>query len=291
MASDALYDAVLGALTLLQVTRGSFSYNQQAVPGFQSGMLDVSEYFGGRAEPRARFSSTDVGGVLAGISATAGLAVSSGTISIPFQKRSNKATFAGSTSHDKVTAANGLIIPVSASASQDGDASIDLECIFQSTDGTNPITISTGQSLGGLSFNKMWTLGPASVNSQTIEEVQSITVNFGIGLLIRAHNGMNFPDKVYIQTRRPSIDITFTDFAELQGFSAQHTVMTAAAAYFRQRSGATFAANNSTTHCKFSFTDGIVETQVLEASNEQDGTATLRLLGETLTVSGASAIT
>lgn len=291
MASDALYDAVLGALTLKQVTRGSFGYNQQAVPGFQSGMLDVTEYFGGSAQPRARFSSTDVGGVLAGVSATAGLAVAAGTISIPFQKRSNTATFAGDTSHDKVTGANGLIIPVSASVSQGGDASIDLECIFRSTDGTNPVTISAAQSLGGLAFNKMWTLGPCSVNAQVIEEVQSVSINFGIGLLIKAHNGMIFPDKIYIQTRRPSIDLTFTDFAELQGFAAQHTVMTAAAVYFRHRSGATFAANNATSHCKFSFADGIVETQVMEASNEQDGTATLRLLGETLTASGASAIT
>lgn len=290
MASDALYDAVLGALTLKQVTRGSFNWNAQPVPGFQSGMLDVTEYFGGPADPRARFTSEDVGAVLTAVSPTAGLAVSSGTISIPFQKRANQGTFAGSTAHDKVTGANGLIVPISASASQDGNATIDLECIFRSTDGTNPVTISNGQSLGGLAFNKLWTLGPVAVNAQTIEEAISVTVNFGLGVIVQRHQGMNFPDRVYIVTRRPSIDITFTDFAELSGFAAAHVVMTSAAVYFRNRSGATFAANDGGTHCSFSFGDGIVQVETLEASNEQDGTATLRLYGETLAVSGAANI-
>jgi len=291
MASDVLYDAVLGALTLKQVTRGSFGYNGQPVMGFQSGMLDVTEYFGGPADPRAQFSSSDVGGVLASVSATAGLAVAAGTISIPFQKRLNQATFAGSSAHDKVTGANGLIVPISAAASQDGDASIDLECIFRSTDGANPVTVSNGQSLGGLAFNKLWTFGPVSVNAQVIEEAVSVRINFGLGIEVVRFGGLNFPQRIYIQTRRPSIDITFNDFSELSGFAGAFTVMTAAAVYFRRRSGASFDADNATTHCKFSFTDGIAATQVIEASNEQDGTATLRLYGETLTASGASAIT
>ncbi len=291
MASDALYDAVLGSLTLKQVTRGSFSYNATPVAGFQSGMLDVTEYFGGPAEPRARFSSTDVGGVLAGVSATAGLSVSAGTISIPFQKRSNQATFAGSTSHNKVTGANGLIVPISATASQDGDASVDLECVFRSTDGTNPVTISSSNSLAGLAFNKMWTLGPVSVNGYTIEEAISATITFGIGITTKRFGGLNFPQRIYVVTRRPEISITFNDYNELANFTAAHTVMTAAIVYFRNRSGATFAADNGTTHCKFSFGDGIAQLDAMEASNEQDGTATLRLMGETLTISGAADIT
>lgn len=291
MASDALYDAVLGALTLKQVTRGSFSYGASPVAGYQSGMLDVSEYFGGPAEPRARFSSTDVGGVLASVSATVGLPVAAGTISIPFQKRTNQATFAGSSAHDKVTGANGLIIPISASASQDGDASVDLECIFRSTDGTNPVTISTAQSLAGLAFNKMWTLGPVSVNGYTIEEAVSASITFGLGVTTKRFGGLNFPQRIYIVTRRPEISITFNDYSELANFTAAHTVMTDAVVYFRHRSGASFAADNATTHCKFSFGDGIAQLESMEASNEQDGTATLRMLGETLTISGASAIT
>lgn len=291
MASDVLYDAVLGALTLKQVTRGSFAYGGQPIAGTQSGMLDVTEYFGGQADPRAKFTSTDVGGVLASISATAGLAVSAGTISIPFQKRSNQATFAGSGSHFKVTGANGLTIPVSAEASQDGEATIELETVFRSTDGTNPVTLSTAQSLAGLAFNKHWTLGPVSVNGVVIEEAISARINFGITVTVKRFGGLNFPQRIYVVTRRPSIDVTFNDFDELADFAGAFTVMTAAVVYFRHRSGATFAADNATSHCKFSFTDGIVGTESLEASNEADGTATLRMYGETLTASGASAIT
>lgn len=288
MAADALYDAVLGALTLKQITRGSFNWNSSPVAGYQSGMLDVTEYFGGPADPRARFSSTDVGGVVGGVSATAGLSVSAGTISIPFQKRSNQSTFAGSGSHNKLTAANGLIVPLTISASQDGDATADLECIVRSADGTNPVTISSSQSLSGLAFNGLWTVGPVVINSQTIDEVASVSINYGIGTTIRRFGGLNFPQKVYVVTRRPTIDITFFDYNELSGFLAAHTAMTSAVVYLRQRSGATFAATDSGTHCSFSFGDGMAQVEMLEASNESDGTCTIRLYGETISHSATA---
>lgn len=282
MASDVIYDAVLGALTLLQVERGSFTFNEQKIDGTMSGGLDVSEYYGGTSDPRATFSTTDIGGVISAVSAVAGLAVAAGTISIPFQKRSNQSTFAGSTSHEKVTAANGLIIPVRASASQDGEASFDLETIIRSTDGLNPVTISTGQSLSSQSFNAHWTLGPVTVNGTTIEEAISATINYGITVEVKRYEGLNFPKKINIVQRRPTIDLTFHDFAELQGFAAAHTVMTAAVVKFRKRSGAGFVANGTSGHASFSFGDGLIGLQTVEAANSQDGTATVRLYGETL---------
>lgn len=290
MASDAIYDAVLGALTLLQIERGSFTFNEQAVLGTASGMLDPAEYYGGPCDPRATFSTTDIGGVISAVNAQTGLAVAAGTISIPFQKRSNQATFAGSSAHDKITAANGLVIPVSASVSQDGNATFDLETIIRSTNGTNPITISSGQSLSSQAFNALWTLGPVSVNGTAIEEVVSARINYGITVEVKRFGGLNFPQRVYITMRRPSIDLTFHDFAELQGFAAAHTVMTGAIVFFRKRSGASFVADDTTGHAKFSFTDGLIGMQPLEAANAQDGTATVRLYGETLSHTLASIV-
>lgn len=288
MAADAIYDAVLGALTLLQVERGSFTFGEQPVLGTTSGMLDPAEYYGGPCDPRVQYSTTDIGGVIAAVGATAGLAVAAGTISIPFQKRSNQSTFAGSTSHDKITAANGLTIPVSASASQDGNATFELETIIRSADGTNPVTISNGQSLSSQSFNALWTLGPVSVNSVAIEEVVSARINYGITVEVKRFGGLNFPQRIYITMRRPTIDLTFHDFSELQTFAAAHTVMTAATVFFRKRSGASFVADGTSGHAKFAFTDGMIGMQTVEAANSQDGTATVRLYGETLSHSLAA---
>jgi hypothetical protein len=291
MAGDVIYDAVLGAYTAKQVRRGSFGYNGQPVIGFQSGMLDPAELYGGAADPRANFSVEDVGGALAAISASTGLAVAAGTISVPFQKRSNRATFASGSSHFKATGANGLIIPLMAEAAQDGNASIDLQAIFQSTDGTDPVTLSSANALASQAYNKLWTLGPCSINGTAIGEVIRARINYGIEVLVERHNGMNFPDRVYIVRRRPSIDLTFNDFDTLDDFAAAFTEMTAAVVYFRRRLTATFDLDASTTHCKFSFADGIVSTETIEASDDQTGTATLRLFGEALTHNGASAIT
>lgn len=289
MPSESVYDAVLGGLTLKQVTDGSYAPGAQPIAARASGNIDPDQYFGGPAEPKAMFSSGDIAGVLAGLSVTAGLAVASGTITIPFRKRSQQAGFASGGSHFTVSGTNGLIVPTRFRAAQDDEAALaELECWFRSTDGlTVPAAVNVNQSLAAQSFNAQFAMGPVTVNGSAIPEIVEASVNPGITVRSSRHDGGIYPQKLYIVERRPTIDITFEDFDEAV---AVYQVMTECEVFFRKRSGVGFVSDATEQHIKFSFADGIATTEQLQASGQQDGRATIRLHGETLTASAASAI-
>ncbi|HSG72504.1 MAG TPA: hypothetical protein VLA12_18980, partial [Planctomycetaceae bacterium] len=73
--------------------------------------------------------------------------------------------------------------------------------------------------------------------------------------------------------------------------SSVHTVMTGATCYMRKRSGVGYVADVTAQHCKFTFTDGLITTDGIQASGTGSGTCSVRLYGEGLTVSAATAIT
>lgn len=294
MPGDVVHQATLGTLTLRQVLSSSYSSSAQPVIGTASGGLDPAQIYGGQTQQTAELESEDVGSAMA-ISnfLTAGLAVSSGTISIPWQKRAQGSTFASGSAHETVSAANGLIVPTSISVQQGGNATISLMVYVRSTDGfTDPVTVNADQSISSETFQGLFGLGPGSVNGNTLTELQGVTINPGITVEPQLANGGQYPTLLHITTRRPTMDFTFRDFADLQAnFNASFTTGTAAVAYLRARSGTGFAATTAESHIKFSFTDGMVTTEAMAAQGTDTGSATLRVYGESLAVATSSAIT
>lgn len=291
--ASTVYDAILGALTLKQVTRSDFQPNAQQIAGKASGAVAPSELFAGAAEPVISFDSMDVSGVLAAISISAGLAVSSGTITVPWNKRANGGTFASGTAHDELNATDGLIVPTSFSANQgDEGASVSLDVHLISSDGaTVPVTAAGSQSLASQSFNAMYSLGAGSINGTAIPELVGVSINPGIQVEKQSIDGFNYPTAVFINSVDPYIDFIFEDMDAVATYAPLFTVGSAAIAYFRKRSGVSFVADGTAQHCKFSFADGLVVAQGIQHSGINRGQATLRVYGEALTASGASAIT
>ncbi len=181
-------------------------------------------------------------------------------------------------------------MPRTLSVSPDDDGTLSLETFLRSTDGNNPCTISTGQSINADQYNARWALGPVSFNGTAIDEVVSVSIDFGIEVRAVRLTG-NFPQRLYIVRRRPSVTIVFTDFAEAQLFAAAHTVMTALVVYLRKRSGATFVSDVTAEHVRVSFGDGMAQLDTLGASAGENGTGSVTLFGEAITVAAASAIT
>lgn len=290
--ADVTYDAVLGAISLRQVMRTSYSLNGTPIAGSQSGSPDVSEYFGGPADPRATFESADIAGVLGGLSVSAGLSVAAGTITIPWNKRANGGTFASGSSHVALSGANALIVPTRFSVNQDDEAAIaELEVHFRSTTGfAEPVAEAASQALASQAFNAQYGLGPASINGTAIPELVGISVNPGITVEAQKTNGALYPTALFITQRRPSIDFIFESLDALATYSAQFTVMTAAIAYFRKRSSVSYVADGTAEHCKFSFADGITTTESVQSSGVSRAQATLRCYGEVLTATATSAI-
>lgn len=292
--ASTVYDAILGSsLTLKQVTRTDYQPNLTVIAGRASGAVDPSEFFGGPGEPMASFDSMDVAGFLAAVSVSAGLHVSSDTIRIPWNKRANGGTFQGTLSHAELDATNALIVPTQFSANQgDEGASVSVDAHFYSTDGTTvPVTPASSQTLASQSFNAMYSLGTGTINGTPIPELVGVVINPGITVTKQSINGWNWPESLFIQTRDPYIDFIFEDMDAIDTYSPTFTVGTAAVAYFRKRSGVSFVADATAQHCKFSVADSLIVPQTISHSGNTRGRATLRVYGEALTASGASAIT
>lgn len=296
--AETVYDAVLGAGNALKQVRSSqYSANGNIILGSASGAIDPSALYGGAADPTCLFETADVAGALALMSVTAGLHVSSGTITIPYNKRANGGAFAAGSSHMTISSANGLIIPVQITASQDNEAVIlTVQAIFYSTTGLAvPVTFNTGAALASQSFNAQYDFGPVYVDlgggSAQIAEATGWTVNTGIVVTPRRFDGGIYPSKVFITQRNPTIEITFEDFDDAAAFGVVYDALTSCAVYGRKRTdGGTHVADATEEHLKFSFGAGISDIRTLGGSERTNGQASIMLTGKTLTASSVSAI-
>lgn len=286
---NAIHDVVLGSLTLKQNTAASYSAQGNPIAGRYSGGVDTAEFFGGPLDQIASFESEDLGTVC-GVSniATAGVAVSSGTVTIPLKKRLDLSTYAGAGNHFSLSATNAWGIPTAFNIPETGNASASLDCHFKSTDGdTNPVTVNVSQNVASESFNGLWGMGPVSVNGTTIPKVLGVTVNPGIALQKHAY-GKNFTQDIFLGERNPFIEIRTYDMDILSALGSGFGVVTSVVVYARKRSGASWALDASTVHCKFSFADGMGLFADWSTGATGSATRVLRIWGETLTVAVAA---
>jgi hypothetical protein len=297
MPGSAVYDAVLGAYTLKQCQMADYSPNGQVIHGKYSGGIDPVEIYAGICAPMASFETEDVAGMLGGLSVTAGLSVSSGTITLPWQRRAQHGTYAGSGSHVTLTCANGLIVPLSISAQQGANASAQVAVSFRSDSGglADPVTYTSGASLSAQAYGASYTLGPCSLDSVAIPEVMAVTVNTGITVTPEYSDGGLWPTELYITDRTPWIELTFKDLDFVTSVDTWAD-MANLVVYMRKRSdgaagaGGVFIPAATAQHIKFSFADGIASMQRISASGQQTGGATVRFYGETLVGSATNAI-
>lgn len=289
--ADALYDGVIGAVAVKQIRRTSVSPSIEWIAARQSGAVGPSAHYLNRGRPQAVFESMDVDGIIDGIGAT-GLLVTSGTLTVPWNRRANGSTFAGGSNNFVISGTDGFAVIRRISATQNGGGAVaEVDLGFLSTDGiTVPLTDSVNQALASQAYNVSYDLGPVSVNASEVPDVVGTVVNTGLGLQFEWTGGGVWPTAVYLTQSDPSIDITFRDFDAMDGF-INGAVMTAASVFYRKRSaGGTYVADGTAEHVKASFTDGVADVQDVTGSGNESGTATLRLLGQSLTLSTTSTI-
>jgi hypothetical protein len=288
---NAIHDVVWGSLTLKQLLGSGYNVNGEPIEGVYSGGIDVSEHFGGPIEPTAPFEVEDIGGVLAVSSiVTVGLAVTSGTITVPLKKRQDLGTYAGAGANYSLSSANGILIPDTFSVSENGNASASLTGHFKSTDGdTNPVTVNVAQNVAAEAFNSLWGLGAVTINGTAIPKVLGFTVGTGIRLTKRFY-GKNYPTDTFIEARRPFIDVRTYDMDILSALGSALAAGTSLVAYMRKRSGfgTGFVSDVTAAHAKFTFADGAIKPQEWNAGGTGDATRTIRFWGESLTATLAA---
>lgn len=297
MATGALFDAVVGAVNIYQVKDTSYDPGLTVAQHHYSGGVSPQQSDIVSGDPVVSITSGDIVTILDGIDATAGLAVSAGTVTVPIKNRSAGGLFASGSNHHTLSATHGLLIPVSISASQDEEdgAQIQLEFHAASSSGlANPITHNASQAAGSQTFTAVHDLGPAKVNGTTIVGIKSITVNFGINVNKQRYSGYPFCQLagMTINEAIPSIEFEFEDIASLHAFATFTALSTTCVVYFRKRmSGGLRVAEATEEHVAFTLTNGIYTLESAKGSGRDNYTNSAKVYGHTLAYDTTSAIT
>ena len=291
-----VYDGVVGSYNIRQIVSSDYKPDIKHAPFRVSGGIDPSEIIVLSGEPMATIETMDLAGMVAGLSATAGLVVNNGTITIPLQQMASGGGFANNGSHYALSAAYGLLIPTEISASQDSEAGVTakMDLYIASSDGlTDPVAINAAQTLSSQVYVGSYSLGPAKINGTTIAGLRSWTYKFGIECQKRRFGGGVYPTLygINIMTRDPSIELEFEDEASLDTFDHYSALNTTASVGARKNvDGGTRVADGSSAHFVATLTGGLQILAGVNAKGEENGSFTRTILGKTQAFSSASSL-
>lgn len=296
MPSFVAADAILGATTIRQITQASHATGIEVRKAMTSGGTTVSQVSGLKAEEVTTLTSGDLAALVAlntNTFCSAGVYLSATTVTVPWKNRTAGGAFASGSNHSALSGAAAMVIPTSFEVSQGAEnATCQFEVHWISSDGTTAgATGTTGNALASQSFNAEFGLGTAYINGTLIVGTQSIKVNPGITLVKSASNGLVRPTLISIQEVKPTIEITTNDADAIATTINAFTAMTSANVYFRKRSDSgVYVANATAEHIRFTFAGGLADTNAIEVSDNNNGTATVTLHGKTMTATAAVAI-
>lgn len=290
-------DIVLGSTTVRQIVSTSHRSGLVTVQDAGGGAAVIQQVSGVIGEEVSSFVSEDVKGLMAigtNTFISAGSYVASGTVTIPFQERSNGGIFASGSNHNALGGTDALCVPTSIEASQDEEQAARVNCDVHwiSSDGTTKgCTGSTGNALASQSFNESFSLGKVSVNGTALTGVQSIRINPGIEIIKSRGDGGIYPVIVSIRRVAPTMEITTNDMSDVTLVS-DWTAMSAAIAYLRKRDDSgDYEADDDVGNPHLSFTFGAgVQSADCEVSSNGNGTVTIMLTGKALTHSNGTQI-
>lgn len=290
-------DVILGSSTIRQITGVNHNTGQEIRKAMNSGGVAVVQVSGKASAEVTSITSADVAGLVAlntNAFCSAGLALSSSTITVPYKPRAAGGTFVSGSNYVALTGANAFIVPTSFDASQDADfATCAFDIHWISTDGlTKACDDASGQALASQAFGAEYTLGPCYINGTLIAGVQSLRVTPGIEVVKPPlGSGSVYPFMASIKQTMPTIELTVNDFEAIAGTVGDFTAMTSANCYMKKRADSgVFTAGATTQHVRFTFAAGLADTNSVSVANNDDGSATITLHGKVLTASAAVAL-
>lgn len=290
--SVIVYDVTFGALNIKQASSVEASMNVQVVSDYASGGVSPEANFVMSAEPRARFSTMDLETVLAGIDEVGGLSVAAGNIYLPWRVRASGGSVVSGANNIRFAATHGLLLPQSISVAQDGEASLELEAMLYSSNGTTaPVTYAGSQSLSAPGFTGTFRLGPTSLNSGSATGIVGYTVNFGITSEFERTDGNPYATAAYVTRAIPTIDIRFRNHTLLSTYGPMFANGSAAVlSLVKNAPGGTIVALTEEEHITITLGDSVFSVQSVGAQGVSIAEPTLRITGKTLTIATGAAL-
>jgi hypothetical protein len=212
-----------GTTSLPQIASGQLNSNLQQI--FINSAIDITHAAVGSAKPEISFTTSMIKTILGITGITGG--VIDGTNNLIMWFSLLNATAARTTAF-KATAAAGLLIPVSLTASKGQPALINCLGVLVSSDGTtSPVTVASGQAVTPL---ETWTkdayaLSAVSLDGTAMPDADNVTINFGI--TVDDIMGDVYRIAASILSRTPSISISGSDLALPAGMAVDGKITAA----------------------------------------------------------------
>ena len=265
---------ILGGAQINQITEYSPDPGVETETHYSDGGVDPNFAVVMSQKPRLGFTTTALKRALdlAGISGRPIGDEDTSTAVLYFQKLAAGAARAGGSTAFSVTGTSGMLVPQTLQADDKGFATLGMQIVLASTDGeTAPMAIDENDTMPAATLaDQLYTVGDIKINGTLIEGVKSITVDFGLDLVIENGSGEAYPTFVGIQTRAPSISFRTTDPTVVaSGFAAQGA--TDSLVHFRKctRNG-TRVAKATAEHIKISIDDGIISARTIGGGGTKD---------------------
>lgn len=254
-----LYDKfalTLNSTTIGGTTAQSFGLDPQVRGEPTSGALYPSIMTMVGQAPRGSLSTLNIAAALAVVTQF-GYAANGAGVKLYAYKHAADGTRAGASAHKSWTIGAGLVVPRRLGVSHGGDASLDLDIIARSTDGTtHPVVIGESVTMPSVTDAERFTLGPVTIGGVALDSVKSLELDFGLSVLVDAADGYLYPTFISVGQAAPRIVIRGVSPAWCKDSGAIAMLGQAAThvntkLYFRKRAAnATFVADVTAEHVK-----------------------------------------
>lgn len=210
-----------------------------------------------------------------------GLAISStATMFLKQVTQKGDRTAAGTSVHTSLAIASGMICwnRIQARGVEPATVSLQIAAIYNGS--VDPVVATNDTTLSGTpAADEHWTVGPISLNGTVYAGIQSVSIDLGISLFLKASDGEQWPTFVAIQTRNPVVEFTTDDPKAWGLYGLNGVALSSGSVYLRK-----FAANADRVavatqeHIGFSLpASGLIHAEATEAGDNNEATTTVRV--------------
>jgi hypothetical protein len=260
--------AVFDSLTLTDAVTFDCSPGAELLIARASGMLGAGGISAAKLQAMFSVSSQLLGTIMTAVNPITGLYCSTLSM-LQYQARAAGGGFASGSSHVRVRATQGLLVPESVEATQDATTPAQMALKFHAQyDGTNAILAVLGsQALSGTpGVGQVYKLGPVTIGSTVIDGVQRSRVNFGIDVKPEYGDGEEVPRANTIEAVNPSFEIDAKNFSSLVSRGLGVVAITDAVKVYFRKVG---SAASATDHLCFTISAGTIHTASVAATGNQ----------------------
>lgn len=238
-------------------------------------------------KPGAQFGTKAIAGALAqcGLSgtnlATLGAAVG---LKLYGQKHEHGGTRSAGATHRKYTFACGLWLPRQLTVDHRGDAVLTYEVLCCTPDGTNaPFSFDDSVALPAITGDDdRFTLGSCWLEDVLITQMTGLSIDFGLTAALEASDSSIWDTLASIETIKPVVSITGTDIEWLGAAKVPLAGLLVTEAntdfFLRKRAtGATYVADGTEEHIKFSGAGLATIDTVFSGSGQQGATCSINM--------------